>query len=249
MLNLRKVLLSFTMTWVAGRAQDPPVPVLVELFTSEGCSSCPAADDLLVDLVKRQSEFHALILPLEFHVDYFNQGGWKDRFSEGMYTRRQIAYARAFKQKALYTPEMVVGGAAGIVGSDPEQARSTIADASKRPSIPMEVEWMDGKVRVHFQHMPSLPGKALVYLAVTEDGLSSRIGAGENAGLLIHHGAVVRQFSSLGPPKQDMEASIHVSSSWRKERLNLVALLQDESTMRVLGVATCAFGNPAALAP
>src|SRR6266851_780391 len=105
-------------------------PVIVELFTSEGCSSCPPADDLLARLQKSQPVPNAEIIALEEHVDYWNELGWADPFSSSRYRERQNDYARIFQVDSVYTPQMVVNGQAGFSGSDSEQAYAQIGGAA-----------------------------------------------------------------------------------------------------------------------
>ena len=100
-------------TYAAVKLTTMPAPIVVELFTSEGCSSCPPADALLGDLRQRQ-----YVLPLSFHVDYWDYIGWKDRFGDAAFTRRQYAYAEAQGNSMVYTPQMIIAGAIDVVGSD-----------------------------------------------------------------------------------------------------------------------------------
>src|SRR5947209_9582072 len=111
------------------KTTEPGVPrrtVVVELFTSEGCSSCPPADELLGHLRQELSAKNIQVIPLGFHVDYWNRLGWKDRFSSADFTQRQEEYTRALKVDGPYTPEMVVDGAVEFVGNDAGRAQSTI---------------------------------------------------------------------------------------------------------------------------
>src|ERR1700735_1542793 len=103
---------------LAAAASDRPVPVIVELFTSEGCSSCPAADRMLARLEQTQPVPGAQVVAIEEHVDYWNQLGWNDPFSSPQYRARQNDYAVAFKANNIYTPQMVVNGQSEFVGSD-----------------------------------------------------------------------------------------------------------------------------------
>ena len=104
-------------------------PVVVELFTSEGCSSCPPADELLSRLRKEGTENGVEIIPLGFHVDYWNYQGWQDRFSSNQYSKRQETYAAQLHTEGPYTPEMVVNGSHEFVGNDAARARSAIAQS------------------------------------------------------------------------------------------------------------------------
>src|SRR5271155_434667 len=111
------------------------VPVLLELFTSEGCSSCPPADRLLEILDQRQPVAGADLIVLSEHVDYWDRLGWKDPFSSSQYTTRQQEYAGKFNTDSIYTPQLVVDGRFGLVGSDASEAASAIQKAIREPKI------------------------------------------------------------------------------------------------------------------
>jgi len=117
----------------------PKVPVLVELFTSEGCSSCPPADKLLARLQRQQPAAGALIIPLSEHVDYWDGASWRDPFSSPAFTARQGAYVRALRAQDTYTPEMVVDGQAEFVGSDEDAALNSISAAAEVRKAKVEV--------------------------------------------------------------------------------------------------------------
>src|SRR5271155_1438766 len=123
------------LAWAAER----PVPVIVELFTSEGCSSCPAADRLLLRLEQTQPVAGAQVVAIEEHVDYWNQLGWNDPFSSPQYRARQNDYAVAFKAGNIYTPQMVVNGLAQFVGSDMNRAYHEIGAAAQAETTQIDL--------------------------------------------------------------------------------------------------------------
>src|SRR5688572_1762117 len=124
---------ALTLAMVSPSPQPKPrTPVLVELFTSEGCSSCPPADALLISFVQKQPVEGVEIIAIGEHVDYWNHIGWTDRFSSASYSQRQAAYATKFGLGSVYTPQMVVDGAAELVGSERGAALRSIAEAAKR---------------------------------------------------------------------------------------------------------------------
>src|SRR5947207_13661061 len=129
---MRKALLLVAMAFavIARPVAAPPTPVVVELFTSEGCESCPPADLLLRQLASTQPVTRAQIIPLSLHVDYWDQLGWKDRFTSALLTNRQRVYGTRFNLDSVYTPQMVIDGRSELVGSDAGAARKAIAKAA-----------------------------------------------------------------------------------------------------------------------
>ena len=226
-------------------APGPRTPVLVELFTSEGCSSCPPADALLAQLLREQPVPAADIVPLELHVDYWDRQGWKDPFSSRSYTDRQQAYARALGIDDVYTPQMVVDGRKGFIGSDLSEAKKAIAAAADRPHLPLKVTTraMGTAVRVTVD-VPAAPKdeeKIDVVAALTEDDLTSAVRRGENSGLTLQHAAVVRKLQTLGdlgPEAFVAEGQLPLDRGWRADRMRAVIWLQGVKSRHVYAVAS-----------
>jgi len=189
----------FAVQGFGGEAAPARVPVLVELFTSEGCSSCPPADRLLAKLDREQPVEGAEIIVLSEHVDYWNQLGWKDPFSSAQYTARQRDYAAALEGD-VYTPEMVVDGVKGFVGSDEADARRAIREAAKAQKIPIRIESKrDGdktSISIKIQSIP----EGTLYLALAHDSAKSQVLRGENGGRALSHVAVVYSLQKLAKP-------------------------------------------------
>ena len=191
---------------VAGQAvaDDGRIPVIVELFTSEGCSSCPPADETLAKLERSQPVRNAQVIALEEHVDYWNQMGWPDRFASPLFRARQNEYARTFKTENIYTPQMIVGGQAEFVGDDMARAVREISTAATAPMYTLRLlrEQDAGGTNLSVFVKNMRPGKppanADVYLAITENRLTSNVAGGENAGKTLRHAAVVRSFGVIG---------------------------------------------------
>ncbi|MGH9558624.1 MAG: DUF1223 domain-containing protein, partial [Bryobacteraceae bacterium] len=169
--------------------QTRPV-VLVELFTSEGCSSCPPADALLARLPRVISEVE--IIPLAEHVDYWNNLGWRDRFSSPLFSARQQDYGRAFRLEDVFTPQMVVNGGAQFVGSDYTRAQQEIRKAASEPEAIVGISTNGSQARLTVAHLPPGIRTADVFLAITEDRLETDVAAGENGGRRLRHSGVVR---------------------------------------------------------
>jgi hypothetical protein len=171
-----------------------PAPMVVELFTSEGCSSCPPADALLGELAQRQ-----YVLPLSFHVDYWDYIGWKDRFADPLFTRRQYAYAEAQGSSMVYTPQMIVAGAIDVVGSDRKAVEKALKTAYTRNTMYRVnvVREQDGRVVVQFPEA-SIGVPATVWLVTYQKSAESHVKAGENAGRDLMSYNVVRSLQKVG---------------------------------------------------
>ena len=176
--------------------EDAPAPVLVELFTSQGCSSCPPADDLLRTLERNQPVAGALVIPLSEHVDYWNRLGWRDPFSSRRFSERQREYAESTESigiDALYTPMMVIDGDTAIIGSRPIAAREAILAARKAPKARLDVAasvppgGADAHVTGVITELPPADAQAEVWVAVAESGLSTDVTRGENADRTLAH--------------------------------------------------------------
>src|SRR5262245_40898649 len=159
------------------------VPVVVELFTSEGCSSCPPADALLARMETAQPFKGVRIIAIEEHVDYWNQQGWADPFSSPEWTDRQQVYTTALHQNGPYTPQMVVNGRTQLVGSRGDQAVKAVLEAESVPAAPVKLiaaaagTPSEPHFTVSVGKLTQLsPGdSAEVWLAITESGLSSQV--------------------------------------------------------------------------
>lgn len=223
----------------AAPSNDKPL-VLVELFTSEGCSSCPPADRALSFLEKEQPYNEAEIIPLAMHVDYWNRLGWTDRFSSAEYSRRQEAYAGAFKLDGVYTPQMVVDGARQFVGSNLDEAHKAVAEAVKTPKAKVALALNGDKLKVDISEIPNHEA-AEVFLAIAENNLSTEVKLGENSGATLPHTAVVRELKSIGAISENdksfnVETAFNLQSAWKKENLKLVVFVQTEQGKRIIGV-------------
>ena len=223
-------------------APQATVPVIVELFTSEGCSSCPSADAALRELETAQSVPGVEVIALGQHVDYWNRLGWKDAFSSPQFTERQRWYAQGFKE-GNYTPQAVVDGRYEFVGSQRATLAETVAKAAQAPRAAVTLtRAAGGMVQVQVSHLPAGTQAASVELALTETGLSSQVGRGENAGQLLRHAAVVRSLQVLGAVGADGtfsgRAPLSLNSNWKAEHLRAVALVQETGSHHIVGVAS-----------
>ncbi|MBK8256924.1 MAG: DUF1223 domain-containing protein [Polyangiaceae bacterium] len=217
--------------------------VVVELFSSEGCSSCPPADILLREIATSRRE-DVDIIALELHVDYWNDLGWADPFSSEAYTSRQRSYAEALGDSRIYTPQMVVDGRTGFVGSQRGAASAAIARAAVAPKAKVTITRSASpeKVSVHVTDMPEPRPRSEVVLVLVEEGLTSQVTRGENAGSLLAHGPIVRTMKGIGTIAaggrgEAFEGSetLTLPSTWNRERLRAVALVQAVESRVILG--------------
>jgi hypothetical protein len=234
-------------------------PVVVELFTSQGCSSCPPADRLLGRLAD-DSE----VVPLSFHVDYWNYIGWTDPFSSEAWSDRQRRYARAFEAGRVYTPQMVFDGRVDCVGSQEDEVRRLIAEAAARPSSgELTVDVGSGAAAGHLRVEVTARvlraergGDWKVMVAVFEKGLVTSVPRGENAGRSLHNDNVVRSLTEAFslPARAGAEGSrrldLAFGDGWKRDQLGVAVFLQDPSSMHVHGAAVRYLGDaPHPLAP
>jgi hypothetical protein len=236
-----------TETLAAGPSVTPSAAkssVVVELFTSEGCSSCPPADELLAHLRQERNSNGAEVIPLGFHVDYWDSPGWHDRFDSGAFSRRQEDYVRKLHLDGPYTPQMVVNGHSEFVGSLAGQARKAIAEAAAQPP--------DANVNVSPKGNDDLlvqvssAQSADVMLAITEDNLATNVGGGENDGRTLHHSAVVRELRRIGQVRDGKFSStvqLTLLKDWKRPDLRAVVFVQNPDNGRILGASSLSLSS------
>jgi hypothetical protein len=239
----------FPLLPAAESVQSPRTPVLVELFTSEGCSSCPPADALLAKLVELQPVAGVTVIALEEHVDYWDHQGWRDPFSSADFTARQQRYASLLHIESPYTPEMVIDGRSEFVGNDSERAVHELASASRSPKAPVHVIVKDKSTdRVSLAvNVEATKSSGDVLLAIAETGLASDVARGENAGRNLKHSAVVRKLSTIGKLRSgeafSAEPLVKLSKQWKPENLRAVVFVEDGGSRKVLGAAEVTIGR------
>ena len=228
---------------------NPPHLVIVELFTSEGCSSCPPADALLKELSEQQKMNGVQIVALEEHVDYWNHLGWKDPYSAAEFSQRQSDYAQVFGTDGVYTPQMVVDGQSELVGSRSAAAREAIQKAANQPKAEIVLgagaNSSPGKpafeVQIKSLGGVSVRGEAELWIAVTEKGLQTDVKAGENSGETLKHAAVVRSLRKIDtlhdPAGYDRQIQVAVDPGWKKENLAVAVFLAEKSSRKIIGAA------------
>jgi hypothetical protein len=216
------------------RAAAPRTPVLVELFTSEGCSSCPPADLLLQVLDREQPIAEADIIVLSEHVDYWNQIGWTDPFSSPVYTNRQRQYAQQFAIDGIYTPQMVVDGRTQFVGSDYKAAVSAVQSAARvaRPTLVLKRE--AGAFRITTPQ--PFPVDVAITVALAKEHAVSKVLRGENKGQELAHVAIVSTMLDAGKARRGEPVSVTVRHASDLAGLRAVAFAQETRTGHIAAV-------------
>jgi hypothetical protein len=221
------------------------VPVLLELFTSEGCSSCPPADRLLQLFDQSQPVANANLIVLSEHVDYWDRLGWKDPFSSPQFTARQQDYAGRYSREGVYTPQLVVDGRFALVGSDSREANAAIQKAAREPKVAIALSDVarDGK---QVKARVDVPGdanskrrSAVLYLVIADNRAQSQVARGENAGRSLAHVAVTRVLKDAGTidlrSASFKDVALTVPAGAGANGLRLIAFLEDPASGHILG--------------
>ena len=246
--TMTKVALLITLTGVASivgyaraATSDTKKPVLIELFTSEGCSSCPPADRLLQSLDEKQPFAGAELVVLSEHVDYWNGDGWVDPYSSRLFSERQRMYAEQFDLDSVYTPEAVVDGQRETVGSNAVAILDAVEQVTRDQKVSLTVSnpVRDGnKIKIHLAS-GDLKNEATVYVALAENKVQSQVAGGENGGRLLTQVAVVRVLSPVGTVKAGSSFSkdvvVPMPARIPANGMRVVAFLQDGKSRKILG--------------
>jgi len=223
---------AFAMS-LAGAAQADPSPVVVELFTSQGCSSCPPADKLLHELALRDD-----VIALALHVDYWDYIGWKDPFGKSEHADRQRAYAAAAGRRTIYTPEMVVQGQSDIVGAKPMKLAKAIAEhARAADKVSLTVQSDTASLTIKAEAMASLDTALVVHLVRYSPKQTTQIKRGENRGKTLDYANVVKSWAVVG--QWDGRNQLELVTPMEGE-LPAVVLIQGENNGPILAAAKIA---------
>jgi len=227
---------------LAVQGQSPRVPVLIELFTSEGCSDCPPADRLLEELDTKQSVPGAQAVVLSEHVTYWNQLGWRDPFSLDGNDQRQKEYGDRFNLDSIYTPQAVIDGSAQLVGNNAAGLAEAVKRAASTPKKPLTISdahWDNGTFMFTVRGAADSGSKMLAVLAADAQG--PKILRGENAGRTLHHVAVVRSLKDFGSTSADGRALRLSAGSFTRDQgsapLRLVVFLVEKKSGHVTALS------------
>ncbi|MBQ1051891.1 DUF1223 domain-containing protein [Micromonospora sp. C51] len=212
---------------------------VVEMFTSQGCDSCPPAEEVLSEIERTARERGQRVFTLGFHVDYWDHLGWADPYGDPAHTRRQEDYARAFGSGGLYTPQMVVNGTVEFVGSNQQAASSAITSAlSAAPvtAVTLSVETSDGGRRVAVDYQVDRPpALGMLNVAVVEDGLANDVPRGENAGRRLRQDSVVRAFTAANLNLTSGRVELDVPSELDPRQAMVVGYVQNDGDQAIVG--------------
>ena len=217
-----------------GAAAQEPAPVVVELYTSQGCSSCPDADAYFAELARQPG-----VIAIAFHVDYWNYLGWRDPFSSKKFTYRQKEYAMSFRQSGVYTPQIVVQGRRGEVGSDKKAVARAIADARKTKLVASVVlEKLSGN-RLRAVVTASAEAKgAEVWLALIDRRQTTKVPRGENEGKTLVNVNIVREWRKLGDlADEKLDVTAAATGEKGEKRGAAAVIVQHPKAGAVLGAA------------
>lgn len=229
--------LPIALLWFALAAMaQTRTPILLELFTSEGCSSCPPADKLL-EALDQQPIPGADLIVLGEHVDYWD-GAWRDRFSSPAFTKRQWDYARHFRLQGVYTPQLVVDGQTEFVGSRTTDAAAAIEKALANPKHPITLSAaINGHKLNATIRIQDLASKgATLFLAIAEGRAQSQVTRGENTGRLLTHTAAVRSLHALGAINNQFDKTVELPLPANTKDLRVIAFVQDRTTGHILAI-------------
>ncbi|QOY88054.1 DUF1223 domain-containing protein [Paludibaculum fermentans] len=246
-------LIALTAALVAAALGDagPAAPVLVELFTSEGCSSCPHADAVLARLDQEQTVSGVPVIVLSEHVDYWNSIGWKDPFSSPQFSARQQAYSQAFRLESAYTPQMVVDGRAQFVGSDIAALQSAVAKAARLGKAELRIlaavrNGTEAAIEIEAGRGTSNPKEDWnVWVALASDRESVAVRRGENSGRELTHVAVVRTLVNGGSVKHggSFHKTVRVPLDPKLKGIRAVVFLQPSGAGPVAAAAMRPLAN------
>ena len=230
-----------TLAIAESDSSESSAVVVLELFTSQGCSSCPPADELLTQINNLGVEHDLPVICLSFHVDYWNSLGWKDPYSQAQFSERQRLYARRFKSRSVYTPQLIVDGREEFVGSKASAAREAIRTALKRPSqvqVDLKAKWLKDRNAVSIAYALQGPiDNELMNVAIVQKQGSNEVPRGENAGRALSHVNIVRHFETVRLKRASGELSVEMPKGLAPGDARVAAFVQNSKSANITGAA------------
>ena len=222
---------------------------VVELFTSEGCSSCPPADELVEKIQKESNNLPVYILA--FHVDYWNRLGWKDVFSSAAYSKRQSQYAQWMNLQSVYTPQIVVNGKKEFIGSEEGTLRNAIKSGLQKASSAAltlsDVKFDADKVNLHY-NIEGATNNTSLLLALIQKSATTNVKGGENGGRTLGHVQIVRNLQTVALGGKDSgTAQIAIPSALNNQDLEVISFLQNNNNGQILAAAKTGLNTSAAM--
>ncbi|WP_020534991.1 DUF1223 domain-containing protein [Lewinella cohaerens] len=219
--------------------------VLVELFTSQGCSSCPPADQVLQRLVEEAEEGNMAVIALSYHVDYWNRLGWADPYSQAVFSERQRQYAQVLPDHRVYTPQMVIQGQRAHVGSREKEVRAAIQRISQQAPtsnllVSLNPAQNDRNSREIAYEITGKTNDIVLQIALIETTLANDVPRGENSGHHLTHTNVVRALISETNPKSQGALTVDTSVLGTFSNGKIILFIQDAEQMTVLAAAEVA---------
>ncbi len=206
---------------------------VIELFTSEGCSSCPPADELVSKVL---SEGKQNVYILSFHVDYWNRLGWKDDFSQAAFSARQQQYSRHLSLDGVYTPQIVVNGTDQFVGSNENHLRSSISNMNQQSNLTVEAsKTSDASIHVSYKIADNRGG--LLNIALIQPEATTSVKRGENGGRKLHHVNIVRELKTIETASDAGSLDIEIPTELREIPFKVIAYTQQKNTFKITGAA------------
>ncbi|RUT72531.1 DUF1223 domain-containing protein [Flavobacterium cupreum] len=212
--------------------------VVLELFTSEGCSSCPPADELLGKIQNENKDGQVYVL--SYHVDYWDRQGWKDIFGNPEYTRRQYDYAKWLGKEPVYTPQVIVNGKKDYIGSDEFTIRNAISSALSKPAaaeVALKTTAVNNKLNVHYT-VNGISKNSRLLLAVVQKSAKSNVKRGENAHRILSHYQIVKQLQSIALKNNESgTVAITEPKEFTATDFEVIGFVQDTNSGAILGAA------------
>lgn len=217
---------------------------VLELFTSEGCSSCPPADELMARIQKEAGNKPVYVLA--YHVDYWDRTGWKDVFSNPGFSKRQYWYNSKFTSQ-VYTPQLILNGSTEFVGSDEREIKNTLAsdlNGTTANTLALQAQQQSGKLTIRYQ-LDGEPTRAELVIAIVQKHAVSRVKAGENEGRTLSHAQIVRSLNTfrIAPQGQGTE-NITLPAAFDAQNWEVIGLVQNTKTGEILNAARANFNLP-----